>query len=208
MFCLIFSLIESKWILPAHLAHMKYVPLTDENSNFLERFQMRFKKGLDNFIQHKYKPLLKKALVARYNTMASFIGVFLLSVGLIVGAFVKLEVFPTIPGDFIQGNLIMVDGSAVTERNKAAAIISKAAEEIAQENIYEGVNFIKHSMVFTNGNTQATFLLELVKPDQRELSAYDIEKLWRERIGEIPGTQELRFLLVLMLAAARRLNFS
>ncbi|WP_286262883.1 efflux RND transporter permease subunit [Thalassotalea atypica] len=193
MFCLIFSLIESKWILPAHLAHMKYVPLTDENSNFLERFQMRFKKGLDNFIQHKYKPLLKKALVARYNTMASFIGVFLLSVGLIVGAFVKLEVFPTIPGDFIQGNLIMVDGSAVTERNKAAAIISKAAEEIAQENIYEGVNFIKHSMVFTNGNTQATFLLELVKPDQRELSAYDIEKLWRERIGEIPGTQELRF---------------
>ena len=29
-FCLIFSLIESKWILPAHLAHLKYVPLTKE----------------------------------------------------------------------------------------------------------------------------------------------------------------------------------
>ena len=48
-------------------------------------------------------------------------------------------------------------------------------------------------MIFTNGNTNATFLLELVKPEQRTLSAYDIEKLWRERIGEIPGTKELRF---------------
>ncbi len=193
MFCLIFSLIESKWILPAHLAHMKYVPLTEENANFFERFQMRFKAGLDNFIHHKYKPFLKKALIARYNTMATFIAIFLLSIGLIVGAFVKLEVFPSIPGDFIQGQLIMVDGSAVSERNKAANLISDAAKDIAAENMHNGVSFIKHSMVFTNGNTSATFLLELVKPDQRELSAYDIEKLWRERIGEIPGTKELRF---------------
>lgn len=193
MFCLLFSLIESKWILPAHLAHMKYEPLTEENANIFERFQMRFKAGLDNFIHHKYKPFLEKALIARYNTMASFIAVLLLSMGLIVGAFVKLEVFPSIPGDFIQGQLVMVDGSAVSERNKAVEIISNAAKEIASENIVEGESFIKHSMIFTNGNTSATFLLELVKPDMRELTAYEIEKLWRDRIGEIPGTKELRF---------------
>lgn len=193
MFCLLFSLIESKWILPAHLAHMKYEPLTEENANIFERFQMRFKAGLDNFIHHKYKPFLEKALIARYNTMASFIAILLLSMGLIVGAFVKLEVFPSIPGDFIQGQLVMVDGSAVSERNKAVEIISNAAKEIASENIVEGESFIKHSMIFTNGNTSATFLLELVKPDMRELTAYEIEKLWRDRIGEIPGTKELRF---------------
>jgi len=193
MFCLIFSLIESKWILPAHLAHMKYRPLTAENANALERFQMRFKAGLDNFIHHKYKPFLEKALVARYNTMATFIAIFLLAISLIVGSFVKLEVFPTIPGDFIQGELTLVDGSAVSDRNKAIEIITKATEEIAAENEFQGVSFIKHSMTFTRGNTGAAFSLELVKPDQRELSAYDIEKMWRERIGEIPGTKELRF---------------
>ena len=193
MFCLLFSLIESKWILPAHLAHMKYEPLTEDNANVFERFQMRFKAGLDNFIHHKYKPFLEKALIARYNTMASFIAILLLSMGLIIGAFVKLEVFPSIPGDFIQGQLVMVDGSAVSERNKAVEIISNAAKEIANENIVEGESFIKHSMIFTNGNTSATFLLELVKPDMRELTAYEIEKLWRDRIGEIPGTKELRF---------------
>lgn len=191
--CLIFSLIESKWILPAHLAHMKYVPLTLENSNFFERFQMRFKEKLDYFIHHSYKQLLEKSLKARYNTMAIFIAILILSMGLIVGSFVKLEVFPSIPSDFIQGNITLVDGSAVEQRNKAIKRVMKAATDVAEKNKFSNVSFIKHSMIFTNGNTQATFLLELVKPDERELNAYEIEKLWRDEIGEIPGTKELRF---------------
>ena len=192
-FCLLFSLIESKWILPAHLAHMKYVPLTNENTNRLERFQMRFKEKLDHFIHHTYKPLLEKALIARYNTMAIFVAIFILSIGLISGSFVKVEVFPNIPSDFIQGQIIMVDGTAPQKRNDAIERVNKAVETIADQNKFNGNSFIKHSMVFTRGNTQATFLLELVKSENRDLNAYEIEKLWRDEIGEIPGTKELRF---------------
>ena len=192
-FCLIFSLIESKWILPAHLAHMKYVPLTADNANVLERFQMRFKEKLDNFIHSVYKPMLERALVARYNTMAAFVAILILAISLIVGSFVKLEVFPNIPSDFIQGNITMIDGSAAHQRNKAIARVEQAIRKASKDNTYEGVSFIKHKMIFTNGNTSASVLLELVKPDQRELNAYEIEKLWRDEIGEIPGTKELRF---------------
>jgi len=192
-FCLLFSLIESKWILPAHLAHMKYVPLTVENSNALERLQTRFKNWLDGFIRNTYQPLLKKALIARYNTMATFVAIFILATGLIAGAFVKLEVFPNIPSDFIQGNISMIDGSAPHKRNMAIEKITQAAQKVASRNKFNGASFIKHSMVFTQGNTQATFLLELVKSEERELDAYAIEKLWRDEIGEIPGTKELRF---------------
>jgi multidrug efflux pump subunit AcrB len=192
-FCLLFSLIESKWILPAHLAHMKYVPLTPENTNRLERFQMRFKEKLEHFIHHTYKPLLEKALIARYNTMAAFVAILILSIGLISGSFVKVEVFPSIPSDFIQGQIIMVDGTAPHKRNDAIERVNKAVETIANQNKFNGNSFIKHSMVFTRGNTQATFLLELVKSENRDLNAYEIEKLWRDEIGEIPGTKELRF---------------
>ncbi|WP_448212929.1 efflux RND transporter permease subunit [Colwellia sp. MEBiC06753] len=193
VFCLFFSLIESKWILPAHIAHMKYVPLTEENSSMLERFQVRFKKGLNNFIHHKYKPLLYKALKARYNTIALFFAVLIVSVGLIVSSLVKVEVFPNVPSDFIQGQLVLVEGSPVAERNKAIEKIMAAAHEVADENAIGDQTFIKHFMVFTNGDIQATFLLELIKSDKRELNAYEIEKLWRDKIGEIPGTKELRF---------------
>ncbi|WP_440877491.1 efflux RND transporter permease subunit [Thalassotalea sp. PLHSN55] len=191
--CLVFSLIESKWILPAHLAHMKYVPLTQDNSNMLERFQMRFKDRLDRFIHHTYKPLLEKALIARYNTMACFVAAFILALGLIIGGSVKLEVFPNIPSDFIQGKVVMVDGSAPEARNKAIEQIAKAGRKVAEENTHLGKSFVKHSMVFTGGNLEATFLLELVKQEERELDAYQIEKLWRDEIGEIPGTRDLRF---------------
>ena len=192
-FCLVFSLIESKWILPAHLAHMKFVPLSNENANALERLQMRFKEKLEHFIHFVYKPYLEKALIARYNTMAIFVAILILSIGLIVGSFVKLEVFPNIPGDFIQGRIIMVDGSAPAQRNKAIAKIQQAIEKISSNNEFQGESFIKHQMIFTEGNTTANILLELVKPDKRELNAYDIEKLWRDEIGEIPGSKELRF---------------
>lgn len=192
-FCLIFSLIESKWILPAHLAHMKYRPLTEETANWLERWQMRFKSRLDRFIQQGYKPRLLKAVKARYNTMAIFIAIFFLSISLLVGSFVKLEVFPNIPSDFIQGNITMVDGTAPHQRNKAIDTIVNAALKVADEHKIDGVNFIKHHMIFTQGNTQATFLLELVKSENRKLDAYEIEKLWRDEIGEIAGAKELRF---------------
>lgn len=191
-FCLLFSLIESKWILPAHLSHMKYVPLTKSNTNWFEKLQMRFKEKLDHFINVTYKGALKKALIARYNTMAYFICLFLLTIGLITGSFIKIEIFPNVPSDFIQGNLTLVDGSAVHERNKAIERILKAADDVANEHLINGESFIKHEMVFTNGNTGATFLLELTKSENRDLNAYDIEKLWREKIGEIPGTKELR----------------
>lgn len=192
-FCLIFSLIESKWILPAHLAHMKYVPLTEENANWFERIQLHFQKKLDYFIHHTYRDTLEKSLVLRYNTMAYFIGFLLLSLSLVVGSLVKVEVFPNVPSDFIQGKIIMVDGSASQHRNLAIERVMKAADDIAKENTFNGESFIKHSMIFTHGNTQATFLLELVKSEDRELDAYAIEKLWRDKIGEIPGAKELRF---------------
>ncbi|MEW6981367.1 efflux RND transporter permease subunit [Colwelliaceae bacterium 6471] len=192
-FCLVFSLIESKWILPAHLAHMRYIPLTAENSNRLEKLQIRFKEWLEHFIHHTYKPLLEKTILARYNTVAVFIAGLILAIGLIAGAFVKVEVFPNVPSDFIQGNLTMVDGTAPSERNKAIDKIIAAALKVADENNHDGVSFLKHTMVFTRGNTGAGFLLELVKSEHRELNAYDIEKLWRNEIGEIPGARELRF---------------
>jgi multidrug efflux pump subunit AcrB len=151
--------------------------------------------------------MLQKALLARYNTMAIFFALLILSLGLIVGAFVKLEVFPNIPSDFIQGEIIMVDGSATHQRNRAIEIVNKAAQNIASANKLNGVSFIKHSMVFTQGNTQATFLLELIKPEKRILNAYDIEKLWRQQIGEIPGTKELRFFAGTNVGAGAAIEF-
>ncbi|WNC68030.1 efflux RND transporter permease subunit [Thalassotalea nanhaiensis] len=190
--CLIFSIIESKWILPSHLAHMKYKEIDPDNAHFVHRIQLRFKAWLDNFIVKKYQPLLRKAIEYRYNTMASFICVLLLSMGLIAGSFVKVEVFPNVPSDFVQGQVIMVDGTSPQQRNKALEYVMDSGYRMAEKNTFNGDSFIEHTMVFTRGDLQGGFMMELNKAEMRELDAFEIEKLWREEVGEIPGVRELR----------------
>ena len=206
-YCLIFSLIESKWILPAHLAHMKYKPLSLDTANWIERQQIRFKNWLDNVIQYKYRPTLEKALRNRYTTMSLFFAGLLVSVGLIASSAVKMEVFPNVPSDFIQANVALVDGSSVHERNKTIEKIMEAAHRVVDKEADRGQNILKHTMVFTQGNTGATFLLELVKPEERDLSAYDIEKLWRDEVGDLPGIKELRFFAGTNVGAGAALEF-
>ncbi|MDA8879830.1 efflux RND transporter permease subunit, partial [Pseudomonadales bacterium] len=57
--CLLFSIIESKLILPAHLASMSpLAPHTERESNALHRFQSAFALKLKNLTYNSYRPLL------------------------------------------------------------------------------------------------------------------------------------------------------
>ena len=192
--CLVFSLIESKWILPSHLAHMKYTPYDPNNANFLEKIQAKFKDWLENVIQNKYKPLVEKAVKKRYNTMAIFVAILFVSFGLLSSGLVKVEIFPNIPSDFIQGQLNMVDGSSVSQRNRALDKVIAAASSIAEENIQEdGKSIVKHIMLFTNGDTGGTFLMELTKPESRQISSFEVVDIWREKVGELAGAKDIQF---------------
>ena len=77
IFCLFFSLVESKLILPAHLAHMKklnHQPLNQQSAstNWLTRVQDKVAAGLEHFISAIYKPLIGVALRNRYITLSAF----------------------------------------------------------------------------------------------------------------------------------------
>ena len=65
--CLAFSLVESKWILPAHLAHIR-LPTNKRRSWFSER-QHRFNLWVRERIELNYKPALELCLTRRYTTL-------------------------------------------------------------------------------------------------------------------------------------------
>lgn len=190
--CLIFSMIESKWILPAHLGHMKYTEIDPNSKNPVHKIQLKFKAWLDRFIHTKYRPLAKKALQYRYNTMACFVAIFFLSIGLLAGSFVKVEVFPNVPTDFIQGRITMVDGTAPKQRNNALEQIINAGYTVADTHKVDDKTFAKHVLSYTSGDLDGGFMMELTKPEERELDAFEIEKIWRDQIGDIPGVRELK----------------
>ena len=64
VFCLVFSLIESKLILPSHLSLMK------SSHGKKNSFSNTIDRGLKHFIQNFYSPFLSLCIQFRYATLA------------------------------------------------------------------------------------------------------------------------------------------
>jgi len=207
---LFFSLIESKLILPAHLANTKLTHLSDEElyqpysemgfftkfSRFFQRIQRRFQDALDRFIHNKYKPLLEKAVRNRGIAFAGFLAVLILTIGLVSGGQLRMVIFPDIPGDFIQTQLTMQAGTAPSVRNTAVDKLESTIFEINKELQAQNPDLpapIKHVMIFTQGDAGAVILLELTKSESRSVLPTEISNMWRERVGDIAGIKELTY---------------
>ncbi|MGB5543422.1 MAG: efflux RND transporter permease subunit [Gammaproteobacteria bacterium] len=208
--CLIFSLIESKLILPAHLVHTSIEPIDDVEifrpyrevswlkwpARFFQRLNRRIQIGLHNFVDNTYQPLLKKAVDNRGVTFSIFASVLILTIGLMSSGIVRTVLFPDVPGDFIQVQLTMQNGTAPQVRNAALDRLEQAALDLNQAWLKDNPDDdkpVNHLGVFTQGDTGGMIFAEMPMNDDRPLNGEDIEIMWRDRVGEIPGVKELTF---------------
>jgi multidrug efflux pump subunit AcrB len=192
--CLLFSLVESKLILPAHLAHLGGRRPDPAAAGRLTRVRRRFAAGLERFIEQRYRPLVERALANVATTLALFVATLLLVVGLILGGAMRFVFFPDIPSDFIQVYLTLNDGTAPARRNAAIDRIEQAVFEIDREhNASTGEDLVRHVALFTDGDTGGRLVIELTKSEDRSVSTYELNDRLRERVGDIAGAKELRF---------------
>lgn len=184
---LAFSLIESKLILPAHLAKMR-VKTKSEKPSTLVKLRQKVNKVLQQFVQNRYKPLLELSVKHRYTTLAAFFGMFLIIIGFIGGGFVRWIFFPQIPADFLQARVVMEDGTSSAATKAAITSVQKAIEEVGLQYEQEiGENTIKHTLAFTEGPTSGTVFVELKKPEELEMDSDEVIERWREQIPQIAG---------------------
>ena len=224
VFCLIFSLIESKLILPAHLVHAKIPPVDEEDLfnpqrhiGFFERFprfflkiQRRVQHALFRLIDNHYRPMLEKAIDNRGVTLSIFVAVLILTIGLIASGMARVVMLPEIPSDFIQVNFQMQSGTAAEARNVAAEKIERALLDMNAEYVAENpgaIPIIDYIGVFTRGETGARMWVELPKDDDRPYSHTEVAKMWRERVGDIPGMKELTFAGAVHIGGGPPLSF-
>jgi multidrug efflux pump subunit AcrB len=188
--CLIFSLIESKLILPAHLAHMKLEPYDPSKANRLQRFRDVFAEGIKVFITDKYIPFLRKAIRNRYTTLATFIAMFIITIGLFAGGIVRFVFFPTIPSDFMFASVELEQGSSIVQRDKAIRTLMTSLEKMDQALIDEtGEGAVKHSIAFSQGLLGGQVFVELSKGEERTITDDELNERWRAFIPEIPGVK-------------------
>ena len=192
--CLTFSLIESKLILPAHLAHMRLKPYDPEKANRFQRFRDFFSEGIKSFIKNIYAPFLVKAIKARYVTLAAFVSMLILTYGMFKGDWVRFVFFPTIPNDFVAASIELEPGSSLSQRDKALDTLLDAMyrmdEQLARET---GSGVISHAVAFDQGSLGGQVFAELSKGELREVTDTEIQRRWREFMPEIPGVKTLNF---------------
>jgi len=192
--CLIFSLIESKLILPAHLAHMGGKRQADTEAGRLTRFRRRFASGLETFIEKRYRPLLQRALDQVGTTLALFVATLLIVIGLVMGGALRFVFFPDIPSDFIQVQLTLNDGTAPAQRDLALDRVERAVFDIdAEHRETTGEDLVRHVALFTQGDVGGQLVVELTKSEDRSITTYELNDALRERVGALPGAKELRF---------------
>ncbi|MBT8062509.1 MAG: efflux RND transporter permease subunit, partial [Xanthomonadales bacterium] len=126
MLCLVFSIVESKLILPAHLAHMKVKHYGEDTTNRFIRFQRFFSEGMHKFVDNVYAPFLEKCLKRRFLTLSVFVSMLILSIGLLAGGILRYVPFPDVGADFLQVDLDMNEGTPAQRTNEAIDRVQQA----------------------------------------------------------------------------------
>ena len=187
--CLLFSLVESKLILPSHLALMRHAHSSRGGiSAWVD-------KHLKRFVQEVYQPFLARAIEARYTTVAVFLSMVILAIGLVSGGFVRFVFFPELEEDYVTANLVLADGApealAVNIVKQMSSALDEVNEDIKAER-GDDRDVVEHTFAYVRNGTSGFFQVELAK-ENREISPKEVELRWREKVGEIAGTKELRF---------------
>ena len=199
---LLFSLVESKLILPAHLAHVKLRKHKKKQNRF-SAWQERFADGFEAKILKYYKPALDFTLEHRYSTLASFTGVLIIMIMLIVSGWTRFVFFPAPESETATATLVMPVGTPfdVTARHseKVVAAAVELQEKYKDASPNGLITNIFSSIGSSRGGTTATHLanirFETVPVQERdiEISTTQLINEWRRLVGPIPGAETMNY---------------
>jgi multidrug efflux pump subunit AcrB len=205
---LLFSLIESKLVLPSHLKHMK-VGREASTLGFFSRLQQGVARSLERFVERVYAPVLDWVIRYRYLTLALFLMPIIIIVGLAKSNRMKFVFFDRIGSETTTCNLEMPIGTPFESTEPYIDRIRDVAKELQTKYIdpNTGESVIKYILVTKGGEGlsrgessggkphRGEVALRLIPPEDRtiDVSTDEIVRAWRAGIGVIPGAEVLSF---------------
>lgn len=209
---LFFSLVESKLILPAHLKHCVGLGKKESSRNPFVKFQRFFADGLEKLIMKFYRPALEFCLKFRYGTVALFIALLIVFVGVIMGDHLPYSSFPRLARDRVQISLQMPAGTTFETTQKYIDRIEKETLAYRKEiNEEHGVEIITDVFATAGGNPFGSgrpgtsgsagiqevgeVVVEMLPPEDTgvQIGSRDITLALRDRVGPIPEAETFSF---------------
>ena len=203
---LLVSLLEAFCILPSHLSHGGAW-----SRGMLKRIQARIAGGLAYVRDRGIKPGVAFAARWRYATLGLAAAFFVLCMSLLANGQVRFIFFPQIEGNSISATLTMPEGTPFERTDAAIRQMTTAANKVAADARDETGEELFVSITATSGGrassgggpgAQSSFSssenigqvrIELTPYGDRQTPAADIERRWRQAVGNIEGAERVGF---------------
>lgn len=205
MSTLFFSLIESLIILPGHLAHVSLPKTGDSFFGRLMIMQQRCAHSVIWVAQNIHQPVLRTAVRWRYLTLAVFVGVFLLAIGLVSTGRIKQTFMPDVEGDFMMASIELPQTTPFARMEEVAAQLDAARLALEQETTavaYEDPNTGHKSRGVVRSWSQSIeensirAYVGLTPPETRpDLRSKAVTKRLEELLGSVPDADRISFAL-------------
>ena len=212
--CLLFSLLESLGILPAHLSH---IPKRRRPGPW-RTFQQFFANGLKSFIRRAYEPVLETALRWRYVTAAIGLSTLVLTGGMVLGGWTTFHFFPSVEADFMAASVTMPQGTPADTTSRAIEKIEAGAVRLRARLLQEtGMDYFRHVSTSIGDQPMAArgpgplgpaqsissanlgeVTVELAPAETRAYTSEQLGAMWRDETGPVPEAVDLNFAMSLM----------
>jgi multidrug efflux pump subunit AcrB len=204
------SLVESLFILPAHLSRSKQSRLI-HNGKVKEK---RTARWLKEFISGPYARAVSFCTRWRYATVALGIALLLVIAGMIQGGIIKFTFFPKVESDTLECSLTMPAGTPVERTIEVVRHLEEAARktlEGADKKEPKGTpKLFQHSVALigtqigddhggmsTPGGHLAHIWIQVLKGEDRKASTAKLAVQWRNAVGTIPDVDSMTFKSIL-----------
>lgn len=210
IFVLLGSLLESLFILPAHLTGSQR--RAEAGAKKGPRKEKQTVKWLKWVISGPYARLLNLCLRWRYATVGLGLMVLLLTLGTWTGGWLKFTFFPKVEGDLLRCYLTMPAGTPVERTTDVVSHIeqsaNKAMSEVDASRPQGAPPLMEHSVTALGiqrggrgshggsserGSHLAYISIRLLDGEERDVSAAELTRLWRTKIGPVPDAESVTF---------------
>ncbi len=200
---LLFSLLESFFVLPAHLAH---TPSSRWQRWLapLDWIQRPVSAGLERFTTDAYRPVLQVVMRYRYIALSTACALLIVTLSLVASGLVPLTFVPKLEGDIVTATARMPYGTPLSETLRVRRLMQTALDDGVRDlrgqdavlGVFTRVGEGRIARGPSGGATPigshlVTIEVSLVSSDQRDFSAQALGDAWTAALPPIPGVQAL-----------------
>lgn len=198
--CLLLSLVESKLILPSHLAHVN--TQRSDKKGIWNRIQQGADNGLEWVNHNVYKRVIKQALNFRYAVVLGFISLFILVIGMPFTGSVRVAFFPDIAGDTVTAEISMYNDSSFGQTQSNLLQLEENALEVDKQlrEVHGGESGISSVQVIAEADKSGKVTIEL--DGNASYDSNEFADVWLANSGQMEGVKKLKVLSMMEMVDA------